>query len=40
MPLRSLFIALLFVLVPAIVEKLAAAPAWQANYQGLVFFDK
>lgn len=34
LPLRSLFIALLFVLLPALVQKLAAAPAGQTHYQG------
>lgn len=34
LPLRSLFIALLIVLLPAILEKLAAAPAGQTHCRG------
>jgi hypothetical protein len=34
LPLRSLFLALLFILIPAIVAKLPAAETYRTHYRG------
>ena len=34
LPLRSLFLALVFILIPAIVAKLSAAETYRTHYRG------